>query len=122
MSNILIVDDDDGIRFILREVLAEEGFQVRTASNGAEALEILQRDGDWVVLLDMRMPGVDGRSVLRELETNPHLKRHARVALMSAGWGITQPRPDPRPAFVEAILDKPFEIDTIINVVTELAS
>jgi CheY-like chemotaxis protein len=122
MSKILVVDDDDGIRFVLREVLAEEGFQVRTASNGAEALEILQRDGDWVVLLDMRMPGVDGRAVLRELEANPNLKRHARVALMSAGWGLTQPHPDPRPTFVEAILDKPFEIDTIINVVTKLAS
>ena len=122
MSNILIVDDDDGIRCVLREFLAEEGFQVRTACNGAEALEILQRDGDWVVLLDMRMPGVDGRAVLREMETNPKLKRHARVALMSAGWGLTQPPPDPRPAFVQAILDKPFELDTIITVVTKLAS
>ncbi len=122
MSKILIVDDDDGIRFVLREVLAEEGFQVRTASNGAEALELLQREGDWIVFLDMRMPGVDGRSVLRELEANPALKRHARVALMSAGWGITQPRPDPRPGFVEAILDKPFELDTIISLVTKLAS
>ncbi len=122
MSNVLVVDDDDGIRCVLHELLAEEGFQVRTACDGAEALEMLKRDGDWVVLLDMRMPGLDGRDVLRELETNPRLRRHARVALMSAGWGLTQPCPDPRPAFVEAILDKPFELDTVINVVNKLAS
>ena len=122
MSNILIVDDDDGIRGVLREFLVDEGFQVRTASNGAEALEILQRDGDWVVLLDMRMPGLDGRAVLRELEANPNLKRHARIALMSAGWELTQPFPDPRPPLVEAVLDKPFELDTVIDIVTQLAS
>lgn len=122
MSNILIVDDDDGIRSVLYELLADEGFQVRTACDGAEALKILQCEGDWVVLLDMRMPGMDGRDLLRELETNPDLQCHARVALMSAGWGVTQPCPDPRPAVVEAVLDKPFELDTIINVVTKLAS
>lgn len=122
MSHILIVDDDDGIRSVLYELLAEEGFQVRTACDGAEALKILQCDEDWVVLLDMRMPGVDGRAVLRELEANPQLQHHARVALMSAGWGLTQPCPEPRPAFVEAIVDKPFELDTIIDLVTQLAS
>jgi CheY-like chemotaxis protein len=122
MSNILIVDDDDGIRSFLHALLAEEGFQVRTACDGAEALKILQCEGDWVVLLDMRMPGLDGRDVLHELEANPRLHDHARVALMSAGWGLTQPAPDPRPTFVEAVLDKPFELDTILNVVTQLAS
>jgi CheY-like chemotaxis protein len=122
MADILIVDDDDGIRYILRELLTEEGFRVRTACDGAEALNMLRRDGDWVVLLDMRMPGLDGRAVLRELEANPSLKRRARVALMSAGWGLTQPQPKPRPEMVQAILDKPFELDTVVNVVNKLAS
>ncbi len=122
MSNILIVDDDDGIRSFLHALLAEEGFQVHTACNGAEALKILQCEEHWVVLLDMHMPELDGGDVLRELEANPQLQHHARVALMSADWGLTEHCPDPRPACVEAILDKPFELDTILNVVTQLAS
>jgi CheY-like chemotaxis protein len=122
MSNILIVDDDEGIRNVLCELLAQEGFQVRAACDGTEALEVLQREGDWVILLDMRMPGLDGRDVLRTLETDPHLQRRARVALMSASWGLAQPCPDPRPAMVEAILEKPFELDTVLDVVTKLAS
>ncbi len=122
MAKVLIVDDDDGIRYVLRELLAEEGFQVYTASNGAEALEMLQREGKCIILLDMRMPGMDGRAVLQALEANPRLKRKARVALMSAGWGLTQPRPNPQPAMVQAILEKPFELDTVVEVVSKLAS
>jgi len=122
MVKVLIVDDDDGIRYILRELLVEEGFQVCTASNGAEALEFLQRESQCIILLDMRMPGMDGRAVLQELEKNPRLKRKARVALMSAGWGLTQPRPEPRPEMVQAILEKPFELDTVVQVVSKLAS
>ena len=95
MSNILIVDDDDGIRSVLYELLADEGFQVRTACDGAEALKILQCEGDWVVLLDMRMPGMDGRDVLRELEANPRLTapRQSSVDVGRVGNNPAMPGP-----------------------------
>jgi two-component system response regulator (stage 0 sporulation protein F) len=122
MSKVLIVDDDDGIRYVLRELLAEEGFQVRTACDGQEALEVLQREGGWVILLDMRMPNTDGPAVLRELERNRRLRGTNSVAVMSAGWGLTQQRPHLQPGLVRAILSKPFELDTVLDVVTRLAS
>lgn len=122
MPKVLIVDDDDGIRHVLRELLAEEGFQVRTACDGQEALEVLQREGGWVILLDMRMPNIDGPAVLREFERDRRMRDTNKVAVMSAGWGQTQQRPRLQPGFVRAVLSKPFELDNVVEVVTQLAS
>lgn len=65
MKHILIVDDQLGIRLLLKEVFAQEGYEVSLAANGYEALEILkeyQIDG---VLLDMKIPGMDGIQILK---------------------------------------------------------
>ena len=57
---ILIVDDDAAIRQTLAEVLAMQGYAVRTAGDGAEALRVVAQAGPALVLLDMRMPRMDG--------------------------------------------------------------
>jgi CheY-like chemotaxis protein len=64
---ILIVDDDAAIRQTLSEILAMRGYAVRTASNGLEALRIVALVEPALVLLDMRMPLMDGWSFAREL-------------------------------------------------------
>ncbi|HEY7848390.1 MAG TPA: response regulator [Candidatus Limnocylindria bacterium] len=66
---ILVVDDDAAIRSAVRDVLESEGLSVETASNGADALEKVRRVEPSLVLLDMRMPVLDGwgfASALRE--------------------------------------------------------
>src|SRR5256885_80380 len=63
----LIVDDDGAIRAVERAVLAEEGFSVREAHNGAEALASLDADPPAMIVLDVNMPGVDGPTFAREL-------------------------------------------------------
>jgi CheY-like chemotaxis protein len=66
---ILVVDDDAAIRSAVRDVLESEGLPVETASNGADALEKVRRVEPRLVLLDMRMPVLDGwgfASALRE--------------------------------------------------------
>jgi two-component system, chemotaxis family, chemotaxis protein CheY len=57
---ILIVDDDQTILNTVREILHLEGYPVTTASNGAEALKVIEREHPSLVLLDMRMPVLDG--------------------------------------------------------------
>jgi two-component system, chemotaxis family, chemotaxis protein CheY len=57
---ILVVDDDPSIRTIVSEILAGEGYPVETAADGAEALRVLQDLQPALVLLDMRMPVLDG--------------------------------------------------------------
>ena len=57
---ILVVDDDPGILAMLRDLLESEGLVVRTASNGEEALDALSEVAPSLILLDMRMPVLDG--------------------------------------------------------------
>ena len=61
---ILVVDDDPTILATVSEALDFEGFPVITATNGAEALELIDRNWPSLVLLDMRMPGMSGLDVL----------------------------------------------------------
>ena len=67
MKNILIVDDDQDLRFNLSHILKEEGFNVIEARNGREALKILRESSPDLVLLDMRLPGMDGMKILQEM-------------------------------------------------------
>ncbi len=68
-KRVLVVDDEEGIRFLYKEELEEEGFEVVLASNGEEALEKLDADsGIDLVLLDIKMPGKDGVEVLRRIK------------------------------------------------------
>lgn len=119
---VLVVDDDEDIRDVLRELLAEEGFYVRTAQDGREALEVLQEESGWIVLLDMRMPVLDGVAVLRELERNRRLQAANKIAIMSAGWEQPQDSSRLQSSIVKAFLPKPFELDTVVDVVHQLAS
>ena len=63
MQRVLVVDDDAGIRKMVRMVLESEGYLVTTASNGAEALREIERDRPSVMILDMQMPVLDGWEV-----------------------------------------------------------
>jgi DNA-binding response OmpR family regulator len=67
---ILIADDDDGLRHLLRLILCREGFEVIEAVDGTEALARAYDSNPSLVLLDVMMPGVDGFDVCRELRSD----------------------------------------------------
>jgi two-component system response regulator (stage 0 sporulation protein F) len=64
MKTILVVDDEEQIRFLLTEELTEEGFQVLTAADAIEALKIIEKEPLDLVVLDIRMPGMTGVELL----------------------------------------------------------
>lgn len=68
MKTILIVDDQPGIRMLLEEVFSKEGFETLSAANGREALEIFSVKRPELVLLDMKIPGMDGIEILKQLK------------------------------------------------------
>jgi two-component system response regulator (stage 0 sporulation protein F) len=71
-GRLLIVDDEAPVREVLNDYFLERGYTVFTASNGQEALAAFTREGPDVVLLDLRMPGIDGLQVLKRLrEVDP---------------------------------------------------
>src|SRR5271169_1928852 len=73
-KKILVIDDDSEVRNVFSKFLKDEGFSVTAASGGREALSILAREIPDIILLDLRMPDMDGISVLKEIkETDPEL-------------------------------------------------
>jgi two-component system chemotaxis response regulator CheY len=64
---ILVVDDDAAVREVVAAVLDAEGYEVLTAANGAEALAVIERQRPGLLVLDMRMPVLDGWGVAQQL-------------------------------------------------------
>ena len=114
--SVLVVDDEKNIRVTLRESLKSLGFDVETAINGEEALELATRRTYELILLDLKMPGMDGMEVFRQLrERSPS----TAVVLVTAHGSVE--------AAVEAMklgavdfLQKPFAPQEIREVVTQV--
>lgn len=68
MAKILVVDDDESIRLLYREELQQDGHEVVTAATAADALALIESAKPDVVTLDIKMPGQDGLTALRELK------------------------------------------------------
>ena len=66
--SVLVVDDDADIRSLLSDLLAEEGYAVRTASTGGEAIATVGKDLPDLVMMDVQLPDQDGIGVLRQLK------------------------------------------------------
>jgi len=67
MKNVLIVDDELNMRLVLSAVLKKEGFEVSSASDGREALQVLQSNKIDVVITDLKMPDMDGMELLTNI-------------------------------------------------------
>src|SRR5919204_2517227 len=70
MASVLLVDDDRELRKLLRAYLEQESISVLEAGSGEEALALIRRAAPTLVLLDVRLPGIDGFEVLRRLEAS----------------------------------------------------
>jgi DNA-binding NtrC family response regulator len=84
MSEVLVVDDEPGIRELMREILEEEGYEVRMAENGVAARNALEDKIPDLVLLDIWMPDVDGVTLLKEWKTQGRL---TMPVVMMSGHG-----------------------------------
>jgi two-component system alkaline phosphatase synthesis response regulator PhoP len=70
VTKILVVDDEEEMRDLLSEFLTREGYQVLLAASGDESLKIAQRDNPSVILLDVKMPGLNGIDTCRGLKSH----------------------------------------------------
>ena len=80
-KKVLIVDDQNGIRVLLVEVFSSEGYLTYQASNGKLALEIVKEESPHLVLLDMKIPGMDGLEILKHIKA---IDREIKVIMMTA--------------------------------------
>jgi DNA-binding response OmpR family regulator len=81
MKRILIVDDEENIRFLYKEELEDEGFTVDLAKNGEEALDKVDHFQPDLITLDIKMPGLNGLEVLKRIREQ---KRNLPIILCSA--------------------------------------
>ena len=112
-SIILVVEDEVDSREALRDLLELEGYQVRTATNGREALDALAAGGDEIcmVLLDLFMPVMDGWQVIDELRASGKLAQTQIVIITSAAYRA--------PAGIP-VFEKPLDMDKVMNAVATL--
>jgi CheY-like chemotaxis protein len=111
---VLVVDDDEDIRQLVDMALSSEGHQVITAQHGAAALEVLATSLPDVILLDMKMPVMDGWELARRYRAMPG--PHAPIVVITAAQDAGS-----RAAEVAADghLPKPFDLEDLFRVVDE---
>ncbi|MET3699042.1 two-component system response regulator (stage 0 sporulation protein F) [Bacillus oleivorans] len=112
-EKILIVDDQFGIRILLNEVFNKEGYQTFQAANGVQALDIVKKHSPDLVLLDMKIPGMDGIEILKRMKV---IDQDIRVIIMTA-YGELDLIQQAKDLGALTHFAKPFDIDDIRSAV-----
>jgi CheY-like chemotaxis protein len=116
-SYILLIDDDPDLRQCLVDVLEDEGYEIRTAWSGREALSLLETEAQSppsLILLDLMMPDLNGWQFHEQQQKNPRLAAiPVLVVTASRGFGTKLPGSD--------VLLKPFSVESVLEKVKELA-
>ena len=116
MANILVVDDELGIRDLLSEILFDEGHQVELAENAAQAREARQNMRPDLVLLDIWMPDTDGVSLLKEWSANGLLNM---PVIMMSGHATIDTAVDAVKIGAHAFLEKPITLQKLLKAVEQ---
>ncbi|MBP6244770.1 response regulator [Limnohabitans sp.] len=116
MANILVVDDELGIRDLLSEILFDEGHQVELAENAAKAREARLRMRPDLVLLDIWMPDTDGVSLLKEWAAAGLLNM---PVIMMSGHATIDTAVDAVKIGAQAFLEKPITLQKLLNAVEQ---
>ena len=80
---ILIVEDDEALRELLQRTLIEEGWSVRIAGTGRAALDLIEQSRPGLILLDLRIPEIDGFDVIASIRSRPEFAR-VPITVMTA--------------------------------------
>ncbi|MFO8061240.1 MAG: response regulator [Bacillota bacterium] len=113
---ILVVDDEINIRKTVARALGKEQYDVKTAVNGEEALTMIEEQVPDIILLDMKMPGMDGLEVLRQLRER---KARSKVVIITA-YGTVDNAVEAMKLGAVDFLQKPFLPDDIRDLVQDI--
>ncbi|MCR8636154.1 MULTISPECIES: response regulator [Paenibacillus] len=112
-KKLLIVDDQNGIRILLMEVFSSEGYETYQASNGKLALDIVRSVSPDLVLLDMKIPGMDGLDILKHIKS---IDSTIKVIMMTA-YGELDMIKEATDLGAIMHFTKPFDIDELRSAV-----
>lgn len=118
MKKILVIDDEPIVRTSCIRSLSPEGYEVKLASSGKEALELLEKESFNLVLLDLKMPDMDGIEVLKKIkDTWPDTK-----VVMITGYSTVETAVKTLKLGAFSYLEKPFTPDTLLETAREAFS
>jgi len=113
MGRVLVVDDNRDLGKLTSEILKERGFRVNIAYDGVSALARIKQEPYELMILDYRLPGISGLTVLEKTrQIRPNLK-----TIMISSFGDDSTRTRAKELGAYAFLDKPFNIDGLVKVV-----
>jgi two-component system response regulator (stage 0 sporulation protein F) len=112
-KKILIVDDQYGIRVLLDEVFRKEGYQTYQAANGKQALALAEQNEPDLVILDMKIPGMDGLEILKRIKV---LNQEIQVIMITA-YGELDLIQEAMKLGALTHFTKPFDIDELRKMV-----
>ena len=112
--DVLVVDDDPYIRATVSAILEDSGYVVATAENALEAAHAIARTPPKVVLLDIRMPGLDGPQLARDLRAR---NVQSKILVMTAARNAQRYAQELQ---AEGYIEKPFQIDDLKAAVERL--
>lgn len=110
MTHVLIVDDEPDVRDTLEEFLADAGFTVRTAADGAAAMACLEEELPFLVILDLLMPVLSGNEVIERMRESDRL---GKVPIL-----ITTSDPSRAPSGIP-LLKKPLDLGRLLTLVRQ---
>jgi CheY-like chemotaxis protein len=110
---VLVIDDDDDVADVLRLALSEEGYAVATVPHGAAALDILKLHEPDVILLDLRMPLMDGWSFAERYRAVTG-RAPAPIILIS---GVSDIEAEAKRVGADSYFRKPFDIDELVRAI-----
>ena len=115
-SHILIVDDERNMRTTLADILRDEGYEVTTAEDGDVAVELCSKNRYDIVLMDVRMPGLNGVDAFRKIRRH---QEGVRIILMSAydAEGLKEQTLDEG---VIAFLPKPLDMERVVRLIADV--
>jgi len=113
---VLVVDDEPGMRETLVDILEQSGYDVTAASDGADALHAIRNNDVDVVVMDVQMPIRDGVSVLQELSPPPP------AVIMVTAYAVEERLRAAVEANAFAILHKPFSVGRLLSLVASAST
>ncbi|MDD5021080.1 MAG: response regulator [Endomicrobiaceae bacterium] len=115
---ILVVDDEDALRFSLASILELEGYEVKSASTGFEAIEIASKESFDILISDIRMPGITGTETFQRIrKIQPDI-----IGIMMTAYALNDLITQALNAGAFACLSKPFEVEVVLSTITDVIS
>ena len=129
MAKIIVIDDEEDIRIVLKQVLERAGYEVAVAESGKEGLKLMEEGGADLVITDVIMPGMDGVSLTREIREK---FRDTRILVISGGGNVAPKSYEPgaisttaflssaKNAGADQTMTKPFDREELMRIIGEL--